>query len=263
MGGSTDAATVDPAGYWDGAIAPLPDGGSWRDHCDRVHRRLLAEWLGDLRVARALKTDLFDEAVGPGIVSDIARYARSVHAIDVSQYAVTSASKGAVCASQADVRELPFRDGCFGVIVSNSTLDHFRRRGDIDTSIRELHRVTAPGGRLVITLDNLEHPVVAVRSTIPFPVLRALRVVPYFVGATLTRRGLVERLRAAGYRVEATTTLIHVPRVAAVAWCARGDARRPGRRGARLRRLSAWEGLSRWPTARWTGHYVAVLAVRA
>jgi SAM-dependent methyltransferase len=263
MDGSTDATAVDSAGYWDSAIAPFGDGGSWREHCDVVHRRLLARWLTSERIQRALKTDLFDETVGPGIVTDIARYARSVHAVDVSAIAVASGRRRTpVHASRADVRRLPFRDASFELIVSNSTLDHFPHRDDIAVSLRELHRVTAAGGQLVVTFDNLSNPVVALRSIIPFPVLRALGLVPYFVGATLTRRGLITALEAAGYRVEATTTLLHVPRVVAVWWCRRRDTRVPSRRAALLRRLDGWERLGHWPTARWTGHYIAALAVR-
>ncbi len=59
---------------------------------------------------------------------------------------------------------LPFADGAFDLVVSNSTLDHFRTPADIQTSFAELHRVLAPGGSLILTLDNPSNPVVALQK---------------------------------------------------------------------------------------------------
>ena len=90
----------------------------------------------------------------------------------------------------ADVRSLPFADGTFDVVVSNSTLDHFRSRKELIASMRELNRVTRPGGELVLTLDNRANPVVAFRNALPFHWLNRIRVLPYYVGVTCGPRGL-------------------------------------------------------------------------
>jgi SAM-dependent methyltransferase len=187
-----------------------------------------------------------------------------VHGVDVAGAVVVDARSGraGLAVTQADVRQLPYRDASFELVVSNSTLDHFEARADIAAALRELSRVTAPGGSLVISLDNLANPIIALRSLLPFGLLRALGLVPYYVGATTTRRGLVDLLEQAGFRVHATAWVMHVPRVAAVAICARADRRRNVAPARLLRRLSAWERLGAWPTASWTGHYVAALAVR-
>src|SRR5204863_8026948 len=69
--------------------------------------------------------------------------------------------------SDLDVRALPFADGSFDVVVSTSTLDHFQARADIDTALRELHRVLASDGLAVVTLDNPWNPLVALRNALP------------------------------------------------------------------------------------------------
>lgn len=267
MKNSDAAIRIDHVGYWDDATAAFGDdgaGGAWRSHCDDVHRTLLAGWLVGRSVQRALKTDLFDEMAGGGLSDEMALYAVAVHGIDVSASVVAGASakRAGIRACRADVRRLPYADGVFDLVVSNSTLDHFARGSDIAASLRELHRVTAAGGTLLITLDNLSNPIIAIRALIPFRALRALGLVPYYVGATTTRRGLAKLLSASGYRVEATTTVLHVPRVIAVRWCARSDRLGDGQRARLLRRLANWERLGRWPTADFTGHFVAALAVR-
>jgi len=253
----------------DGATASFrtTDGGSWRQHCDDLHRHLLDGWLEPAGVQRALKTDLFDEAAGEGLCGDLARFAQCVHGIDVAGAVAFAAAGradrgGGVVVAQADVRRLPYRHAAFDLVISNSTLDHFDDRADIAIALAELSRVTAPGGTLVISLDNLSHPIIALRALLPYRLLHALGLVPYHVGATTTRRGLVALLEESGYRVVDATWFMHVPRVVAVPICARSD-RRPGSARARLlARLVAWERLGRWPTAAVTGHYVAVLAVR-
>ena len=50
---------------------------------------------------------------------------------------------------QGDARELPFPDGLFDIVYSNGVLHH---SPDIETSVREVHRVLKPGGRAVIML---------------------------------------------------------------------------------------------------------------
>lgn len=50
-----------------------------------------------------------------------------------------------------DARALTFGDGHFDLIYSISTIEHIPDEGDID-AIQELHRVLAPGGRLLVTV---------------------------------------------------------------------------------------------------------------
>jgi SAM-dependent methyltransferase len=264
----TPLPVVEPGEYWDDATATFrtaTDGGSWRRHCDALHLQLLDGWLASLAPARrALKTDLFDEAAGDGLSGEMGRFAESVNGVDVAGSVASDARVGrsGLLVAQADVRHLPYRDGSFELVVSNSTLDHFDERADIAVALRELHRVTAVGGTLIVSLDNLANPVIALRALLPSRMLRALGLVPYHVGPTTTRRGLLDLLEQAGYSVRATTWFLHVPRVVAVRVCGRSDRRAGRGADGLLGRLAGWERLGRWPTARWTGHYVAALAVR-
>jgi SAM-dependent methyltransferase len=69
--------------------------------------------------------------------------------------------------SRGDVRKLEFADGWFDLIFSNSTLDHFATRAEIVESIAGFARLLAPGGYLLITLDNPQNPVVWCRNLLP------------------------------------------------------------------------------------------------
>lgn len=254
-------------GYWEDATAPYVEAQrhhSWRAYCDRLHAGLLERWAPEQRVARALKTDLFDEAAGVGLDPALRSVADEVHGIDVST-GVTGAARRAhqgLLGTVTDVRSLPFDDATFGLVFSNSTLDHFPDRVDISAALRELARVTEPGGTVIVTLDNLVNPLIALRAALPRRALRATRLVPYYVGASLTLRGLRRETEAAGLRVTATTALMHVPRVAAIPLGDRYDRRHPGSSERAVRRMLAWERLGAWPTRQLTGHFVAVRALR-
>ncbi len=269
---------------WDRQLAPFiaaagaPTGrpATWRDFCDRLHINLLQRWLPPTTTGRALKTDLFDEAAGEGLSEFLAQRADQVVGTDVSlavARAATGAATGAVDrptrrvdATLCDVRRLAFADGSFDIVVSNSTLDHFALRSDITVALAEIHRVTRPGGVLVVTLDNPRHPLVAARTLLPARLLRALGLQPYYVGATMSLPRLVATLESLGWVVDDTTTMMHTLRVAAIPACTRLDRVGPGGTAAR-RRLTAVmlasELLGRLPTRQFTGHYVAVKAVRA
>lgn len=214
---------------------------------------------------RALKTDLFDEAVGEGLVPLLAERSREVHGVDISPRVADAARTRhpRLQARVADVRELEYPDEHFDLVLSNSTLDHFPAREDIARSLVEIHRVLRPGGRLLITLDNLANPVIALRGILPFSILKRLGLSPFFVGATLTPGRLREALRSAGFEVEAETVVMHVPRVIAVAVC---NALEPRSSDARqemfLSALRRAERLSRWPSRSLTGYYAAALATK-
>lgn len=56
---------------------------------------------------------------------------------------------------QADIGELPFADGSFDRVLCTSVLVHLE---DEQEGLAELVRVTRPGGRLVLSANNLLHP---------------------------------------------------------------------------------------------------------
>lgn len=229
-----------------------------RAYSDAVNEVLLRRWLPQ-PCARLLKTDLFDEAVGVGLLPQLERAAESVVAVDASERVLTAARRRypRLDAHVADVRELPFVDSSFDAVVSNSTLDHFESLDEVSVGLRELVRVLEPGGTLIVTLDNLRHPLVALRNALPFPLLAKLSLVPYFVGATCGPRRLRRLVGEAGAEVVDETAIMHVPRVAVVA-----AAHLLRRERSVLRAVSACERAGALPTRTLTGQFVAARAVK-
>jgi SAM-dependent methyltransferase len=237
----------------------------WRAHSDAINIALCRRWWPAHPVASVLKTDLFDEAFGDGLAAFLKERAAAVTAIDHTIDVVREArpqTRGVTTAA-ADVRCLPFKSGAFDLVTSNSTLDHFHDAADIAKSLRELHRVIAPGGSLILTMDNLANPVVALRNALPFPVVHRLGLVPYYVGATVAPETGAAALESAGFSVMETDAILHCPRVLGVATAALCDwiGATPLRR-AFLRAMSACEAIGRWPTRYRTGYFTAFLARR-
>jgi SAM-dependent methyltransferase len=237
----------------------------WRVHCDAVNLELLGRWLPDERPRLLLKTDAFDEACGDGLSSFLQEKAEYTLIIDVAFAALTLARvrHGSLCVIGADTRCLPFANGVFDVIISTSTLDHFRSRDEIVASLREFRRVLRPAGFLFLTLDNPTNPLIKLRNALPFRLLNRLGIVPYYVGATYGPHGLTDVLREVGFDVREIGAVMHCPRVLAVA-VSRLLERYTGQKTHRrfLHFLLAFERLSRWPTRFFTGHFVAVRAVK-
>ena len=255
------------AHYWDeiaGIWTEKRPQALWRAHSDLVNRSLFSRWLPSGRTGRMLKTDLFDEAFGIGLYPLLKSRSCKVTGIDVSILMMSAAVSHyrdleAAC---TDVRRLPFADGAFDVIVSNSTLDHFESLDEMIMGLRELRRVLKPGGQLLLTLDNLANPLIALRNILPFPFLNRLGIVPYYVGISCGPRRLLRILRQLELEVVDVDTLMHAPRVIAVA-VARLLERYacPKAQQKFLRFLMSFEQLSHWPTRFLTGHFVAVRAI--
>jgi GT2 family glycosyltransferase/SAM-dependent methyltransferase len=227
----------------------------WRAHSDAVNRAWLAAWWPQRSIKRVLKTDMFDEAVGEGVFGLLKSRARFAVGMDIAL--ATRPGVG------ADVRQLPFADGVFDVIVSNSTLDHFETEAELVASLRELRRVLRPGGELLLTLDNAANPLVAIRNVLPFTLLKRLGLTPYQVGVTCGPSRLRRLLRETGFEAGEMSALLHCPRVFAVK-----RARAVQRSGDTMRReqflagLMKWERLACWPTRWLTGYFVAAKAIR-
>lgn len=235
----------------------------WRRHCDAVNLAMLQKWWPDKKVDSVLKTDLFDEVFGHGLYPFTQQKKSKLRGIDLSESIVSAARKRCpgILATVTDVRRLPFGDDSCDLIISNSTLDHFESISDITVSLRELYRVLKPGGQLLLTLDNLFNPVIALRRALPYRLLKSIGVLPYFVGATLTPGGLRRELTQTGFRIIETTSLMHCPRVVAVA-VASLLQRNAGQRTQQrfLSSLMAFEKLANLPTRYISGHFVAVRA---
>jgi len=259
-GRQDEERAVRPSAYWDGVARDAEATASsplWRLHADQATQELLRRWLPEERSGRILKTDLYDESCTDGLVPQLGEHADVVVGVDVSTVVARRATvRAAVCAVTGDVRHLPFRAGSFDVVVSNSTLDHFAKHADIARALRELERVLAVGGVLIVTLDNPRHPLVRLRNALA-PAWQRLGLVPYALGATHGPRALRAALAASGFEVLELTAVHHFPRIALVALqgLLRGKLALPALRVARRA-----EVLGDWPTRFLTGQYVAALA---
>ena len=236
----------------------------WRRHSDWVWADLLRRWLPS-SLHSVLKTDAFDEAVSEGVYSELAQRAGAVVAIDVAPTALMRARerhRALLCAC-ADVRRLPFAGAAFDAVVSLSTLDHFDSHTDIETSLAELVRVLRPGGTLILTLDNLSNPIIALRAVVPFRLLHAAGMVPYQIGRTCGPRRLRRFVTRAGLEVVETSAVVHCPRVLAVALATLLERTgNPRLQRAFLDAAGRMERLRTWPTRFVTGHFVAVRALK-
>jgi SAM-dependent methyltransferase len=238
---------------------------SWREHSDQVNAALIARWLPPRRDGRLLKTDLFDEVASAGVYSVLATRAETVCGMDVSAYTATAASAKypAILAAAADVRHLPFVDSSFDAVVSLSTIDHFADAADIPRALREMWRVLDFNGTLVLTLDNLSNPFVAVRNALPYSFLRRLGLVSYPVGRTLTFHQALERVTRAGFVVEECIGVMLSPRVIAIPLLEALSRRTSKRAAGFFRSALMWmEKFQDSPLAPRLAHFVAIRAVK-
>jgi len=253
---------------WEGFPGAYQDKGFqklWRTHSDAVNQALLTRWLRSDQMENLLKTDLFDEAVSDGLSSLLNVRSKRVFYIDASLEVHRRAKRRHpnLQTVGTDVRCLPFADGTFDGIVSNSTLDHFKSLDDLVISLKELYRVLRPGGQLILTLDNLANPIILLRNGLPFHLLYYMKIVPYYVGVTLGPHRLQRLLKDVGFKVLEVDTIMHCPRVLAVAiacWMERHVS--PKTQRVFLDFLMAFERLSHLPTHFLTGHFIAIRAMR-
>jgi SAM-dependent methyltransferase len=235
----------------------------WRRYNDTVVHDFVAVHAASFPPGWVLKTDVFEEALGS---ATIARAIPGLIGMDVSRTVAQTAHRRmhGLPVVRADARRLPFADAAFAAVVSTSTLDHFLDGSDLDTALCELGRVTRPGGKLILTLDNPLSPIVAIRNAIPHPVQRALRLTPYFVGHTCGPGQLRRRVQRAGFEVKEAVAILHYPRVitAAAGSLLRRLGLEPYTTGL-PRMLARLEVLGRCPTRWLTGHYIAIVAERA
>jgi len=242
------------AAYWDSVgdqTDSLPAG--WRHHARQAHLDLVARWIGRPE-GRWLKTDLYEErSTDRSLVGDLA--SASWTGVDVSPVTARQA-RATVGATVAvtDLRRAGLAAGAFDGVLSTSTLDHFDDPDDLRRSLEEIHRLLAPGGRLLLTLDNPRNPLIRARNALPDRWARRTGLVPFTVGHTVGEAAGCGLLTAAGFRVEHTEHLLHAPHVIGT---------RPARwRWYERHVLPQTDRLSVTRLAPFTGHFVAFLASR-
>jgi len=255
------------AAYWDSVADEWRDparGRLWRKLSDAIYIRAMENWQLLPTTGTVLKTDLFDEALAGDLGRALAAKARLFIGLDVSVRTISAAMSHVptLAAIVADVRALPVAEGTIDLLVSGSTLDHLQTPDEICLAIVALGRALAPAGRLIVTLDNPQHPLLWLRQRLPWRWLRRLRLVPYQVGATLSLAELAAACRQAGLIVERQGTWMHCPRVLAVWLGQLLNSANSGLQAVFIRSIVLFERLANWPTHLVTGRFVAVLASR-
>lgn len=209
------------AQYWDQIAHEMKYDQAFDDilaeHYRISHLDLVRRWadVGESRLI--LKTDLFAEGLCPSrsFFWDILKQNHRVVGMDISNQIVTKAKSNALQYSpdspgqytSCDVKQLPFADNSFDLIISDSTLDHFHHKTEINTALSELSRILKPGGILIITLDNI--------SNLTEPLFRlwiALGLSSFYIGSTYNIRELNHALEMAGLIVTDNTAFVHNPR---------------------------------------------------
>ena len=237
-------------------------------HKRRVYTQLLKTWLGEQAPSHALKTDMFAEAFNDEEFVSALPWAGRMVGIDISGTILQAARArrglgplhGYVT---CDVTSLPFRDGAFDLVVSDSTLDHFPTTTEIHRSLSELARVLAPGGRMVVSIDNPRSLTYPPRWVVKL--WMRLGLAPYFVGVTLSLPRLRAALEDVGMTVVHETAILHYPHpdglVRSCERCARAIGR--GRLDGFVEGLfTAAERLGNTELRYLSGRYLAVDAVK-
>ncbi len=262
------------AEHWDG-IARGWERKSYANEILAEHKRntylkLIAEWSDIPASPNILKTDLFAEAFGPEQYLFYLKPPDGIVGIDVARNIVKQAKKQAVgweadssrylC---CDVKHLPFCNNSFDVIISDSTLDHFPEEQDIVDSIKELGRVLRPGGTLILTIDNKSNPTYP--PFIMFRLWMKLKLAPYYIGRTLSRRKMKQTVEESGMYIAESTTIFHYPHPDGLVRLVERFVRNLGRGrldGFIRKTLSFTDWLGRRKTKYFTGRYLAIKAIK-
>ena len=253
--------------YWEDHLSEdslLDSQAEWLGYSREMYSSWVREYMHAGR--RVLKTDAFEEMRGPEVARALNEKFEQVVITDLAYPALRLGARRTESPAkwvQTPVQGLPFANESFDAVASFSTLDHFRTREEISTSLSELARLTRRGGQLLITLDNAANPVVALRNLLPHKLLASMGIAPYEYGKTLGPSEFRKALTNAGWRVTKMQGAVHVPRVIAVAASARcGEGKPVSREGFRAC-MRPFESLAKLPTNLLSGYFILAVCERS
>ncbi len=165
--------------------------------------------MGSLAGRRILKTDLWDEARNTRILQWAVGGGARAFGIDISEPIVRAARAGfpagALAATIADCRHLPYQASSFDAVYSMGTIEHVK---ESDQAVREMCRVLKPGGRAVIGVPNRRDPFL---RPLLVAALSAVGLYAYGFEKSYSRRALRAMVEGCGFRVVAETGILFMP----------------------------------------------------
>lgn len=78
--------------------------------------------------------------------------------VDISEVMVNICQARGYHVVQGDILQIPFTDGQFDAVMSIAVIHHLERRADRVAAIKELVRITKPGGKILIYVWAFEQP---------------------------------------------------------------------------------------------------------
>jgi SAM-dependent methyltransferase len=135
----------------------------------RPGTRVVLDWQFS-RIAEALRLEsnmrVLDLGCGVGHLLSWFTMPGRYHGLDLSLVSLRSAraAKPSLRLALGDAEQLPYRDDCFHRIVCNGSAHHFV---DKHSAFREMYRVLAPGGRLVLFEPTATLVTSALRRLLP------------------------------------------------------------------------------------------------
>jgi ubiquinone/menaquinone biosynthesis C-methylase UbiE len=159
---------------------------------DGRHLQTRVELILDL-LADAPAGQLLDAGCGPGVLARILlrspRHGFGITVLDQSpamvSYCVENVGEDTkLGASVGDLEALPFRDASFDVTLATGALEYLSPRA----AVREIARVTRPGGMVVTSMLNPLNPYRLSQWFLYWPALRALGTVERALGLRRERR---------------------------------------------------------------------------
>ncbi len=203
--------------YWDAVAHDIQEyyvPELLADYKSREYIRLVKKWtktkknLGDILLTDSFELTfrrdplyewLSDKGTNRVAVMDI-----SFEILRLAKVKAESPGEKRLLCTECTITETPFEDRSFDLVVSPSTLDHV---DEIDTAIDEIYRILRPGGVFILTL-NTKHNPFFVLNTYLCPVWGKLE---FDAGKCYSFKETEEMLKRAGFSVEATTAIMHVP----------------------------------------------------
>jgi len=145
------------AGYWDALYERGEDELTAYAHHYLLRKKVIQRMLD--RLPAAAGREALDAGCGPGAyIPELLRRGYRVTAVDQAEGMLEKArsrvpplAQERVSLEQASIDALPFGDGRFDLVLNVGVLMYLSRDGD---AVKELFRVTRPGGTLILTVDN-------------------------------------------------------------------------------------------------------------